>query len=194
MEILIRYGLIAVFLAIHPPLSSFVPEEISLLYAGFLAGTSRADLWLCWLVGWAGIVSADTLTWAVGRRVGLEPGGRMARWIGPRRIERMDHFYRRYGSWAVVLCRQLPGLRFPAFFFAGAAGFPLARFARFDMLAASLTAAVYVGLGATFAGDFQRVLDEAESVRTAILTGLGVVVALSLLFLLVRAMRARMAR
>lgn len=194
MEILIRYGLIAVFLAIHPPLSSFVPEEISLLYAGFLAGTLRTHIWLSWLVGWAGIVSADSLTWAIGRRVGLEPGGRMARWIGPRRIERMDQFYRRYGSWAVVLCRQIPGLRFPAFFFAGAARFPLARFVRFDMLAASLTASIYVGLGATFASDFQRVLAEAESVRQAILVGLGVIVTASLSFLLFRALRARFAR
>lgn len=194
MDILIRYGLIAVFLAIHPPLSSFVPEEISLLYAGFLAGTSRTDLWLCWLVGWAGIVSADTLTWAVGRRVGLEPGGRMSRWIGPRRIERMDHFYRRYGSWAVVICRQLPGLRFPAFFFAGAARFPLARFVRFDMLAASVTASIYVGLGATFASDFERVLAEAESVREAILAVLGVIAALGVLFLLLNAVRVRLTR
>lgn len=191
MEFLTRYGLVAVFLAIHPPLSSVLPEEVSLLTAGFLAGTGRAPLWLALLVGWAGILSADLLTWTIGRRVGLHPEGRLARAMGVSRIERIDHFYRRYGSWTIVLCRQVPGLRFPAFFFAGAAGFPLARFARFDALGASLTAAVYVGLGAAFAGDFERLLLRAEDVREWLFTGVLALVALGLAALLWRRARAR---
>ncbi len=191
MEILFRYGLIAVFLAIQPPISSFAPEEISLLYAGFLAGTGRHPLWLSLVVGWLAILSADTLTWLVGRKVGLHPEGFMARRIGAHRIERIDRFYRRYGSWTIVLCRQIPGLRLPTFFFAGAAAFPLGRFLRYDALGAMITAGVYVGLGAAFAEDFERLLVGAESFRQTLLSGVGILVAAVALGWLLRRLYAR---
>ncbi len=194
MDFLIRYGLIAVFLAIHPPFSSVVPEEVSLLCAGFLAGTGRQPLWLALMVAWAGILSADTLTWTIGRRVGLHPEGLVARIMGASRIERIDRFYRRYGAWAVVLCRQLPGLRTPAFFFAGAAGFPFLRFVRYDALGGLVTASVYGLLGYAFADDFQRLLERAEQVREALLLGVGALVAMVAVALLVRSLRARRER
>lgn len=191
MEFLTRFGLLAVFVAIHPPFSSVAPEEVSLLYAGFLAGTARSAWWLSLLVGWAGIISADTLTWLLGSKVGLSPEGWMARRMGRERIARIDHFYRRYGSWAIVLCRQIPGLRFPAFFFAGAAGFPLSRFARYDALGGLITASVYVGLGATFAADFERLLGRAENIRELMMAGVAILAALALGFWLLRRLRAR---
>lgn len=177
MEILHRFGLLAVFVALQPPFSSAVPEEVSLMFAGFLAGTSRAALWLSLLVAWAGLVCADSLTWTVGRAVGLHPEGRMARLIGHHRIERIERFYRRWGPWTIVICRQIPGLRLPTFFFAGAVRFPLPRFLAFDAFAAVFTTSVYVGLGYLFADEFERLLARMEQAREILLYGAGALIA-----------------
>lgn len=190
MDTLLEYGLVAVFLALHPPISSVLPEEVSLLTAGFLAGTGRQPLWLCLLVAYAGIVSADTLTWAIGRRLGLHPEGWASRMVGPDRVERIERFYRRYGPWAIVICRQLPGTRTPAFFFAGASGFPLARFLAYEMSAALLTAGLYVTLGLVFADDFEHLLAQIERVRSTLLGVVAVGGAVALVWVLLRRRRA----
>ena len=181
MDTLLRFGLIAVFLALHPPMSTVLPEELSLLTAGFLSGSGRKPLWMCLATGYFGVVSADTLTWAIGRRFGLHPQGWAARMVGPDRVERIERFYRRWGPWAVVICRQIPGMRTPAFFFAGASGFPLARFLAYEMSAALLTVGLYVTLGHVFAEDFHALTAQVSNLRSVIMgvvfaAGLGALV------------------
>lgn len=189
METLLQYGLVAVFLALHPPISSMLPEEVTLLTAGYLAGAGHRPLWASLLVCYVGIVSADSLTWAIGRRFGLHPEGWAARLVGPHRVERIERFYRRYGPWAIVICRQLPGTRTPAFFFAGASGFPLTRFLSFEMSAALLTVGVYVTLGAVFAENFEELLARVERVRAVLLQLVAAGAGIGLIWALVRRLR-----
>ena len=189
METLLQYGLLAVFLALPPPISSMLPEEVTLMTAGYLAGAGHRPLWASLLVAYLGIVSADTLTWAIGRRLGLHPEGWAARLVGAHRVERIERFYRRYGPWAIVLCRQLPGMRTPAFFFAGASGFPLTRFLAYEMSAALLTVGVYVTLGDVFADSFDEVLARVERARAVLLALVGAGVAVGLIWALVRRLR-----
>ena len=134
-------------------------------------------------------MSADTLTWAIGRRFGLHPEGWAARLVGAHRVERIERFYRRYGPWAIVLCRQLPGMRTPAFFFAGASGFPLTRFLSFEMSAALLTVGVYVTLGDVFADSFEEMLARVERVRTLLLELVAAGGGVGLIWALVRRLR-----
>ena len=154
-----RYGIVAVFVALMlAPLGLPVPEEISLLVAGVLAANDHVTIPVAMLVGYLGVTLGDVVSWTMGRRAGLSPKGFIGRLVGPEQIVQIERFYARWGSWAIVIARQLPGTRLPAFFFAGASGIPLTRFLLIDGTAAILTTTVFFWLGYSFADDLDAVI------------------------------------
>ncbi len=172
MDALLRYGLVAVFVAlILTPFGLPLPEDITLLGAGALVHMGHTSLFWALGVGYAGVLCGDLTAYTFGRRVGLHPTGFIARLVGPDDIERIERFYRRYGAWAIVIARQFPGMRLPAFFFAGASGVRLRRFLAFDGSAAIITVGVFVNLGNIFADDMRQIvnwLDRARQLGTAL--------------------------
>lgn len=166
MDTLLEYGLFAVFLAlILTPFGLPIPEDVSLLAGGALARLGHATYPQVLVVGFTGVIGGDVIAWTFGRRVGLHPRGWIARLVGRDDIERIERFYRRYGSWTIVIARQFPGMRLPAFFFAGASGVPLRRFLLFDCSAALVTVGVFPALGYTFADDLSQVLQVMDNFR-----------------------------
>ena len=88
METILRYGLLAVFLALMlTPFGLPVPEDVSLLGAGILSATGHARLHEAFIVGYIGVVGGDVISWTFGRRVGLQPTGFIARLVGTDDIE-----------------------------------------------------------------------------------------------------------
>ncbi len=181
MDTLLRYGLLAVFTAlVLTPFGLPIPEDVSLLVAGVLVRLGHAVLPAAFLVGWSGVMIGDSIAWTMGRKVGLHPSGFIARLVGHEDIERIERFYRRFGSWAILIARQFPGMRLPAFFFAGASGIPYRRFFAIDGSAAVLTASIYIALGYTFADNLPRILawlDRMRVVGTAVLGLAAILVA-----------------
>lgn len=166
MDTLVRYGLIAVFVALMlAPFGLPVPEDVSLLAAGILAAKGHGTYVLALVVGYVGVVGGDIISWTFGNRIGMQPRGFVARLVGPDDIARIERFYRRYGAWAIVIARQFPGMRLPAFFFAGASGISLPRFLAYDGSAAVITTGVFVSLGYVFADDLTSILAFMDQFR-----------------------------
>lgn len=168
METLQEYGPAAIFVALLlAPFGFPVPEDVSLLILGVLVAREGTPYGVAFLVAYFGVLIGDTAVWALGRRVGLQPTGWIARFTGQKRIEWIERFYERYGAWAIVFCRQVPGLRFPGFFFAGATDVPLPRFIVFDGAAALITANAYLYVGGAFADDLTPIIDWIDRFRVA---------------------------
>ncbi len=177
METLLEHGLLAVFAAlILAPLGLPIPEEVSLLAAGAYARAGLAPLELALAVGYSGVVLGDCIAFMLGRRVGLRPTGVLGRLFGRRRMRRIVRFYDRFGVWTVVICRQVPGMRFPAFFFSGASGMTLRRFLLLDGTAALGTAGLWCGLGWWFGASIQESVATVENLRQlALVAGIMIV-------------------
>ena len=177
MDFFATYGLIAVFLSlVLTPVGNPVPEDISLLAGGMIAGTGQTSIWTALAVGYAGVMLGDCVAWAMGRRVGLKPGGFLSRAVGAKQVARLQRFYQRFGDWTIVICRQLPGFRLPCFFIAGASGIPIKRFLLIDGSAALVTANVFTWLGYHYAADLASVIEGLDRFRQ-IATTLAVVAA-----------------
>jgi len=191
MDTLLKYGLVAVFIAlVLTAVGLPIPEDISLAVAGVLARTGHASWVEAWLVGYVGVLTGDLIVYNLGRRVGLHPKGWLGRLFGDKQIDRILRFYSRFGDYSVVICRQLPGMRFPAFFFSGATGMPVRRFILLDGVAALFTVSVWIAVGWWLGerlSDFKSLLG---SVRWS-LTGLGVVLAGVALWTLLRSRKKR---
>ena len=168
METLQEYGPAAIFVALLlAPFGFPVPEDVSLLLLGVLVAHEGTPYGVAFLVAYFGVLIGDTAVWALGRRIGLQPTGWITRFTGRKRIEWIERFYARYGAGAIVFCRQVPGLRFPGFFFAGATDVPLFRFVAFDGAAALITANLYLLVGGAFAEDLTPIIDWIDRFRVA---------------------------
>ena len=160
----IQYGVLTGFAAlILAPLGLPIPEEISLLAMGVLVGNDHASLLDAWICGFLGVTLGDLIAWYFGRTMGLESTGFVSRLIGQKQIGDIEQFYRKYGDWAIVIARQIPGMRFPTFFFSGASAVSMGRFYLIDGLAALITVNLYLGLGYYFADDAARIRENTES-------------------------------
>jgi membrane protein DedA with SNARE-associated domain len=168
LETLQQFGPAAIFVALLlAPFGFPVPEDVSLLVLGVLVAKEGTPYLEAFLVAYFGVLIGDTAVWGLGRRIGLQPTGWVARLSGQKRIEWIERFYARYGAWAIVFCRQVPGLRFPGFFFAGATDVSLPRFLVFDGCAALVTANLYLLVGGAFADDLDPILDWMSRFRVA---------------------------
>ena len=180
LESLLRYGLVAVFAAlILTPFGLPIPEDVSLAAAGVLVANGHASFWAAWIVGYLGVLGGDLIAFAMGRRVGLHPQGFIGRLVGPDDLRQIEQFYEKYGAWAIVIARQFPGMRMPAFFFAGATGIRLPRFILFDGSAALITVTVFTLLGYWCADRIDWLLEQLrpfQSIGSVLLVVLVVVV------------------
>jgi membrane protein DedA with SNARE-associated domain len=179
------YGLIAVFVAlITTPIGNPIPEDISLLGGGMLAGQGQVSVWLALIVGYTGVVLGDCIAWAMGRRVGIKPGGFLSKAVGNKQVARLQRFYERFGDRTILICRQLPGFRLPCFFIAGASGMSIKRFLLIDGTAALVTTNVFVWLGYYYSDNLVSVMAGLQRFRQGI-SVLAVMAALMIIYRIV---------
>jgi membrane protein DedA with SNARE-associated domain len=134
-----------------------LPEDVTLLGAGYLAWRGQAPLWLMILVGFVGIVAGDTMLYWIGRALGagLERGRGLGRRLRAH-TSRIREFFARHGSKAVLLARFAAGARGAFYLTAGATRMSYPRFVLFDGLAACVSATVWVCVGWRFGAHIDR--------------------------------------
>ena len=124
------YGVLAVLLLMILESACIpVPSEAIMLYGGFLVGRGEASMFWIVVAGVGGNVIGSWIAYAVGRYRGREWA---LRWhwlhITPKRLDSADHWFARYGSWAVLISRCLPIIRTFISLPAGIARMPFWRF------------------------------------------------------------------
>jgi len=128
-----------------------LPEEVTMLGAGFLVYEGEVEALPVVGVCWAATLIGDSVPYWVGRRFGRSVLGigPVARVLHPERMGAIERRFERNGAWAVFACRFVPGLRLPAWFTAGTLGMPYLRFIAIDGLGALLMTPLFVLLGYT---------------------------------------------
>ena len=122
MPIFTEYGYFAVFVMLL--ICGFgvpVPEDVTLVTGGVIAGLEHADVHTMFAVGMAGVLIGDGTMFTLGRlygqRLQLLPGFRHI--LTPERFAASQNAFHKYGKWVMFVARFLPGLRTPVFFTAG---------------------------------------------------------------------------
>lgn len=144
-------GYVAVFVALL--ISGFglpLPEDISLVAGGIIAGLGYADVRVMCVVGLAGVLVGDSMVFLFGRYLGVR--AMRLRWVAhlltPRRYARVQQKFDRYGNRLMFVARFLPGLRTAVFLTAGMTHrVSFVRFFALDGLAALISVPVWVYLG-----------------------------------------------
>jgi membrane protein DedA with SNARE-associated domain len=156
------------------------PEDVSLIFGGYLVFRGSANLPLMVATGFLGILAGDSIIYWAGRRLGdrarTEHGRFLRRLLTPERRARVEALFARHGEKIVMAARFMPGVRAVTFFTAGSAGMPYARFICFDGLAALASAPAFVFLGFRFGRQLQHVIELLKrfQIATAVVIALSV--------------------
>lgn len=137
-----------------------IPEDISLVAAGYLAHLGVLDVHLAFVVCFASVLGGDMLAFTLGRRLGamaLESRV-LRRLFPPGKQRRAREYFAKYGGRVIFAARFLPGLRFSIFFSAGSLRYRPAAFLAVDALAAALSVPALVYLAWWFGEDIDRLI------------------------------------
>jgi len=169
-----------------------IPEDISLISAGYLAHLGTVEIHTVFLVCFAAVLGGDSLAFTVGRRFGTKIlASRFGhRYFNPRRQRRVRAYFRRYGSKVVFVARFLPGLRFSIFLSAGMLHVRPYVFIVYDAMAALVSVPFLVYTAYYFGDKIDYVIKWARRSEYGILI-LACAVALFVAVKLYRKRRAR---
>lgn len=155
----------AVFIAVLLDTTGLpVPGEVALLAAGFLVSTGRVELIPAILVATLGAVLGDSVTFWVGRRVGVAVEGRLVRlycaWtactLGSAHcVERAESLLRRFRGWVVFAAKFIAGARIFIPPVAGASAWSFRRFLLFDAAGSLVWTALILGMGALMGNQWE---------------------------------------
>jgi membrane-associated protein len=158
-----------------------VPGETAVVVGGVVA--ERGDVALPAMIAlvWLGAMTGDLVSFGLGRRLGrpfLDAHGARLR-IRPEHVERVEHFFGRYGGRAVLVGRFVEILRALTPFVAGASRLPLRRFLPYSVLGALGWAATFTVVGYVFASSFETAGEAAGRIALggAVLVAVALVLA-----------------
>lgn len=148
-----------------------IPEDISLIAAGYFAWKGVLNVHKAFIVCFAAVLAGDTMAFFLGRWFGQRvlASSWARRYFTPRRQRRVRAYFRKFGSKVVILGRFTPGLRFSIFFSAGMLHLRPSVFFVYDSLAALLSVPVLVYLAWFFGGQIDRVIWFARRTEHGIL-------------------------
>jgi membrane protein DedA with SNARE-associated domain len=171
-----------------------IPEDISLIAAGYFAYRGVLDVHLAFLVCLSAVLLGDTMSFFMGRYFGRRVlSSRLAqRYFTPRRQLRVRAYFRKFGSKVVLVGRFTPGLRFTIFFTAGTLHVRPAVFLIYDFAAAAFSVPVLVYCAWFFGAQIDRVVVYARHTEHGILVAM-VIAAGIITFKALKRRRARAA-
>jgi membrane protein DedA with SNARE-associated domain len=154
-----------------------IPEDISLISAGYLAHLGKVELHPVFAVCFAAVLGGDTIAFLLGRMFGTRIlASRLGRrYFNPRRQRRVRAYFRVYGSKVVFIARFLPGLRFSIFLSAGMLRVRPVIFIVYDSLAALLSVPFLVYSAWYFGDQIDHVIVWAKRSEYGILAIVAVV-------------------
>jgi len=149
-----RYGYAAVFGGVMVESFGIPAPGQSLVMAGaLLAAQGEMHIALLLLTAWSAAVIGDNIGYAIGHFGGRRLVLRHGRYVGVRadHLERVEHFFARYGGGIVVVARFFEVLRQLNGVIAGTAGMPWWRFLVFNAAGAALWVGLW-GMGVFYLG------------------------------------------
>ena len=161
-----------------------VPEELTLLGAGYLARQRALTPFEAYLASLAAVVIGDTITFLLGR--GLLPRFLESRWgrkiVNPGLRKWAEDLVQQHELRAILLGRFLVGLRGPVYLAIGAAKLPAWKFIGLNTSVAMVEVAIIVGLGYEL-GASHELAKDVRWLEIAVGVGLTLVLVVFPLFL-----------
>lgn len=137
-----------------------IPDEFLMTYTGFLTSQHVLSYPITVLVGIAGSVSGISMSYWIGRYLGLPVLYKAGSFIGftESHLALVEIWYQKYGRWVLVIGYFVPGVRHFTAFSAGMSRMPIITFMKFAYSGAILWVLTFVTAGRLLGEHWQQVI------------------------------------
>jgi membrane protein DedA with SNARE-associated domain len=159
------YGIAAIFVLLMLGVFGLpVPDETLLTFAGVLVREGRLPFVPTLLAAALGSMAGITISYIVGRTLGLGVVTRYGRWlhVTPAHLARVEGWFEHSGRWVLLFGYFIPGVRHFTALVAGSSGLPRAVFARFAYSGAVLWVLTFITLGWSVGRKWEAALESAH--------------------------------
>lgn len=159
-----------------------IPSEVTMGYAGVLAGTHRLDLALVIVIGTLAELAGSFVSYTVGRRGGRPLVQRLGRYllVTSADLDKAEHFFDGRGEFALALGRALPVVRAFASVVAGIAEMGRLRFLTFSLIGTAAYVGALAALGDALGSQWHRIVHDFKLASYVVVALVVVAVALAL--------------
>ena len=137
------------------------PGDVFVMYVA----TRVPHQWTAWVLAWLGLIGAVVLgatnLWLISRRYGrrlVESSFGEYIHLNPERIAKADAWFKRYGVFAIIFGRHIPGFRIPITVASGIFGVPWRVFAPSVAVSTAIWAGVVLAIGINFGPRLENLL------------------------------------
>jgi membrane protein DedA with SNARE-associated domain len=165
-ELLRRYGLWAVFFG------TMIEGDLTLLLSGVLARAGLFAFEDALLVGTAGGIVGDSISYLIGFR--FRNSVQNLKFFKKAR-PRLEALLRKFGVLSVFIVKYVWGLRTASAIFWGLAHFGFVRFFGLTVLSCAVWVGILAGIGFTFATGVEKVMGDLRRIQIALLIIIGII-------------------
>src|SRR6202795_688255 len=125
------------------------PGDAAIAYGGYLTTTGAIPYPLAYVAVVSGAVLGSACNLTISRRYGRPFIQRFGRYIGvtDERLVRAERLFKRWGPWAIIVGRHIPGMRIVLSALSGILGVPYRVFVPCVLVSASIWAAIFLEIG-----------------------------------------------
>jgi membrane protein DedA with SNARE-associated domain len=166
-----QYGYFAVFaLLVLGIVGAPVPDEILLLYAGYNVSHGRLGLAATLILAWLGSVCGITLSFVIGRYIGLAAVRRLGHFVhvDDKSLAAARGWFQRWGKWTLLFGYFVPGFRHIVAIVAGTSRLRWRGFAPFAYTGALVWSSSFILTGYFIGEEAPRLADEMHDYLRAI--------------------------
>ena len=152
-ELITGYGYIAIYGLLALGIIGLpVPDEIMMTFVGYLTSISVLNLEEALLVSFLGSITGMVVSYFVGKKVGKPFLRKYGKWLRmtPERLNRLEAWFNKYGSWTLVVAYFIPGIRHLASYLSGMNGMRSGKYMLFASAGAICWCFVFLLLGYFF--------------------------------------------
>ncbi len=166
--------LVLIFCGLGVPL----PEELTLLMAGYLSYEGDVLLKPMWIVCVAGITCGDAILFLIGKKWGTKIAAhpKIVRFWHLEKQAKIKNYFKKQGTKTIFFVRFLSGLRGPAHMLAGSMGFPFWKYLLTNFGAVLIHVSVVLGLGYFFGNHIDAVRKNLEAAKHMLIVIIFIVV------------------
>lgn len=125
------------------------PGDAAIAYGGYLTTNGAIPYPVAYFAVVSGAVLGSACNLTLSRRYGRPFIQRFGRYIGvtDERLVQAEHLFKRWGPWAIIIGRHIPGMRIVLSALSGILGVPYKVFVPCVLVSASIWAAIFLELG-----------------------------------------------
>jgi membrane protein DedA with SNARE-associated domain len=125
------------------------PGDVAIMYGGYLTTTGKIPYPLAYAAVVSGAVLGSACNLTISRKYGRPFIQRFGRYIGvtEERLLRAEGLFKRWGPWAIIVGRHIPGMRIVLSALSGILGVPYRVFIPCVFVSALIWAAIFLEIG-----------------------------------------------